>query len=154
MKRIFTMVSLLLLFGASGAACAAELETSMLHFAQRKDAEGEPRITTLGVYAARAGTAAHWDVAQYNDPQRGEAWATEFGAGYLLPTRVNVFIGGGIVAGYRRNGGDYFGAWYPEIAAVMQLTDGLGVSVSRRRYQKLYQQVEDVMMFGLVLTTR
>lgn len=154
MKRILALVSIVLLAGANGAIHAAEAETSMLHFAQRKNSESGPRITTLGIYAVRAGTSAHFDVAQYRDPQRGEAWAAEFGAGYLLPTRVNVFIGGGVVAGYRRAGGEYFGAWYPEIGAVVPLTDGLGVSVSQRRYQKLYQRNEEVLMFGLVLTTR
>lgn len=154
MKRIMTFASVFLLACASGAARAAEAETSMLHFAQRKNSESGPRVTTLGIYGVRSGTAARWDLAHYDDPQRGEAWATEFGAGYLLPTRVNVFIGGGVVAGYRRTGGEYFGAWYPEIGAVVPLTDGWGVSVSQRRYQKLYQKNEDVLMFGLVLTTR
>ena len=154
MKRIMTIAWMVLFVGASGAACAAESETSMLTFAQRKNSENGPRITTMGIYGVRSGTAAHWDVAQYRDPERGDAWATEFGAGYLLPTRVNVFIGGGVVAGYRRTGGEYFAAWYPEIGAVVPLTDGLGVSVSQRRYQKLYQRNEDVLMFGLVLTTR
>lgn len=154
MKYLMTTAAWLFLAGTSGMVHAAEAEISMLQFAQRKNSESGPRITTLGVYAARAGTSAHFDVAQYDDPQRGEAWATEFGAGYLLPTRVNVFIGGGIVAGYRRTGGDYFAAWYPEVGAVIPLTDGLGVSVSKRRYQKLYQKNEDVLMFGLVLTTK
>lgn len=154
MKNFLAGASLLLLFGAMGAAAAAEQETSMLQFAQRKHSQGDPLITTVGVYGVRAGTAAHWDIAQYNDPQQGEAWATEFGAGYLLPTRVNVFIGGGFVAGYRRKGGEYFSAWYPEVGAVVPLIDGLGVSVSRKRYQKLYQKLEDVVMFGLVLTMK
>lgn len=154
MKSILACAVMVLLLGSTGAARAAEPETSMLQIAQRKHSQGAPLITTFGIYGVRAGTAAHWDFAQYNDPQHGEAWATEFGAGYLLPTRVNVFIGGGFVAGYRRNGGEYFGAWYPEIGAVVLLTDGLGVSVSRKRYQKLYQQIEDVVMFGLVLTTK
>ena len=154
MKRVMTFASIIVLVSASGVASAAEAETSMLQFAQRKHSENGPRITTMGIYGVRAGTAAHWDVAQYQDPERGEAWATEFGAGYLLPTRVNVFIGGGVVAGYRRNGGDYFAAWYPEIGAVVPLTEGLGVSVSQRRYQKLYQRNEDVLMFGLVLMTK
>ena len=154
MKYLMTTAALLLLVGTSGVARAAEAEVSMMHFAQRKNSESGPRITTLGVYAVRDGTAAHFDVAEYDDPQGGKAWATEFGAGYLLPTRVNVFIGGGVVAGYRRTGGDYFAAWYPEIGAVIPLTDSFGVSVSKRRYQKLYQQNEDVLMFGLVLTTK
>ncbi|MBI3776519.1 MAG: hypothetical protein HY273_13425 [Gammaproteobacteria bacterium] len=154
MKSILAVAVLVFLFGTSAATQAADPETSMLQFAQRKHSQGDPLITTFGIYGVRAGTAAHWDLAQYNDPQHGEAWATEFGAGYLLPTRVNVYIGGGFVAGYRRNGGEYFGAWYPEIGAVVLLTDGLGVSVSRKRYQKLYQQIEGVVMFGLVLTTK
>ncbi len=153
MKSILAMAGLLLL-AVSGVAQAADPEISMLQFAQRKPSQGGPQVTTLGIYGVRAGTAAHWDIAQYNDPQHGEAWATEFGAGYLLPTRVNVFIGGGVVAGYRRNGGEYFGAWYPEAGAVVVLMDGLGVSVSRKRYQKLYQKIEDVVMFGLVLTLK
>jgi len=154
MKSFLAVVSLLLLAGASGMSNAADPETSMLQFAQRKHSQGDPLVTTIGIYGVRAGTAAHWDFAQYNDPVRGEAWATEFGAGYLLPTRVNLYFGGGLVAGYRRNGGEYFGAWYPEVGAVVLLTDGLGVSVSRKRYQKLYQQIEDVVMFGLVLTMK
>jgi len=154
MKSIWAVAALLLLVGVSGLANAAESEVSMLQFTQRKPSQGNPLITTIGMYGVRSGTAAHWDIAQYNDPQQGEAWATEFGAGYLLPTRVNVFIGGGFVAGYRRKGGEYFGAWYPEVGAVMLLTDGLGVSVSRKRYQKLFQQLEDVVMFGFVLTSK
>lgn len=154
MKRVIMIAAVVWLAGANGAAGAAEAEISMLQFAQRKNSEDGPRVTSMGVYGVRSGTAAHWDLAQYDDPQKGEAWATEFGAGYLLPTRINVFLGGGIVAGYRRTGGDYFAAWYPEIGAVVPLIDGLGVSVSRRRYQQLFQRTEDVLMFGLVLTMK
>jgi|GEM_PF-6526065 len=154
MKSILVFTMLLFLFDASTAAPVTEPETSMLQLAQRKNSQGEPMITTIGMFGARGGTSIHWDLAKYEDSQHGEAWGTEFGAGYLLPTRVHIFIGAGVVAGYRRNGGEYFAAWYPEFGAVVPLTDGFGVSVSHKRYQKLYQQTEDVLMFGLVLTPK
>ena len=154
MKRILTLTLLFLLIDANAAAPAIDPETSMLQLAQRKNSQGEPLITTIGMFGARGGTSIHWDLAKYEDSQHGEAWGTEFGAGYLLPTRVPIFIGAGVVAGYRRTGGEYFAAWYSEFGAVVPLTDGFGVSVSRKRYQKLYQQTEDVLMFGLVLTPK
>jgi hypothetical protein len=135
-------------------AQAADAEVSMLHLAQRKQSEGDPTITLIGAFATRGTTAAHFDLAQYRDAVKGEAWAMEFGAGYLIPTQVNVFAGGGIVAGYRRQDGDFFGAYYPEAGAVIALTPALGVSASKKRYFKLFQEVEDVVMFGVVFTSR
>jgi len=153
MKAILAF-ALLLLVDALGVTFAAESETSVLQIAQRKNSQGDPLITTIGMYGAGGNTAIHWDLAKYEDAQQGDAWATEFGAGYLLPTRVNIYIGAGIALGYRVNGREYFADWYPEFGAVVMLTEGFGVSVSRKRYNKLYHQTENVLMFGLVLTPK
>lgn len=148
MKRLIIILGMLLV-GVVQSASAAE--ATLLNIAQRNTSEGDPGITSIGVFSTETGTAAHFDLVQYNDASKGEAWSVEFGAGYLLPTQVNLFIGGGVVMGYRRQGGEYFSAWYPEAGAVLQLLPGLGVSVSKKRYQKLFKEVEDVVMFGVVL---
>jgi hypothetical protein len=135
-------------------ANAADAEVSMLHLAQRKQSEGDPTISLIGAFATRGGTAAHFDIAQYKDPENGEAWALEFGAGYLVPTQVNVFAGAGVVAGYRRKDGDFYGAYYPEVGVVVPLTPALGVTASKKRYFKLFKDIEDVVMFGVVFTSR
>lgn len=129
-------------------------EPTLLNIAQRNTSEGDPRITSIGVFSTETGTAAHFDLVQYDDARKGEAWAVEFGAGYLLPTQIPVYIGGGVALGYRRQGGEYYSAWYPEAGAVLQLLPGLGVSVSKKRYQKLFGKTEDVLMFGVALTMK
>lgn len=154
MKSVLTFTLLMFLVGTSGAIQSAESVPSMLQITKRMPSQGEPLITTLGMYAVNAGTAAHIDLAQYSDPQNGEAWATEFGTGYLLPLRVDVYVGGGIVVGYRRKDGEYFAAWYPEVGAVVPITDGFGLSVSSKRYQNLFQKIENVVTFGVVLTLK
>ncbi len=138
----------------SGALPVNAAEVSMLYLAQRKHSEGDPTISTLGAFAFQEGTAAHFDIAQYNDAIKGEAWAIEFAAGYLIPTQVQLYAGVGMVAGYRRRGGDFFGAYYPEVGIVIPVSQGIGVTASTKRYNRLFKQIEDVVMFGIVLTEK
>jgi hypothetical protein len=154
MKLTVVITLLMTLVCGTESALSAESEPFMVQIAQRKNSQGDPLITTVGMYGVNGNTALHIDLAKYDDAERGEAWAAELGGGFLLPTRVNIFVGGGIVVGYRSNDGEYFAAWYPELGAVVHLTDGLGISISRKRYQKLYQRTEDVLMFGLVLALK
>lgn len=126
----------------------------MLQLAQRKDSEGDPRINLIGAFATRAGTAAHFDLVQYKDEEKGEAWSFEFGGGYMVPTQVTLYGGIGVVAGYRRRGGEFFGAYYPEAGIMIPVSQGVGVTASAKRYNKLFKETEDVIMFGIVLTER
>lgn len=136
------------------AAPAAAAEVSMLHLAQRKNSEGDPHINLIGAFAFQGGTAAHFDLVQYKDEVKGEAWSFEFAAGYLLPTQVHLYAGAGMVAGYRRRGGEFFGAYYPEIGIMIPVSQGIGLTASTKRYVKLFKEVENVVMFGIVLTEK
>ncbi len=126
----------------------------MLQIAQRKNSEGDPRITSIGAFTTQAGTAAHFDLVQYKDEEKGEAWSFEFGGGYLIPTQVTLYAGVGVVAGYRRKGGDFFGAYYPELGILVPVSQGIGLSATTKRYNKLYKETENVIMFGVVLTEK
>jgi hypothetical protein len=129
-------------------------EVSMLHLAQRKNSEGDPRIELIGAFATQTGTAAHFDLARYRDEIKGEAWSFEFGAGYMVPTQVTLYAGAGVVAGYRRRGGEFFGAYYPEVGIIVPVSQGIGITATTKRYIQLFKEVENVIMFGIVLTER
>jgi hypothetical protein len=151
MMRFFLPGVLIAIFLIPLPAHAAK-EISWLHIAQRKHAEGDPEIISVGAFATRAATSARVDIARYKDAAKGEAWGLEVGVGYIFPTVVPLYIGGGVVTGYRRKGGDYFGAYYPEAGIIFPITQGAGVSATGRRYIELFQRTEDVIFFGLVLT--
>lgn len=136
------------------AAPVHSAEISMLHLAQRKDSEGDPRVSLIGAFASEQNTLAHLDMVQYKDDIKGEAWSIEFGAGYLIPTQISFYIGGGLVGGYRREDGNFFGAYYPEAGILVPVSQGIGVSATRKRYMKLFKEVEDVVMFGIILTEK
>ena len=153
--RIILSIGLVgLLSVASGAADAVGPDVAMLTIAQRNHAEGDMEITSAGLFSTRQGTAAHFDLVQYKEPARKDTWAAEFGVGYLLPTQIPLFIGAGVVGGYRRDREDYFATWYPEAGLVVPLIPGVAVSASAKRYQRLHQERVDVLMLGIALTMK
>lgn len=138
----------------SGVVQAAGPEVAMLTLAQRNHTEGDPKITSAGIFSTQQGTSAHFDVVLLEESGRKDSWSGEFGAGYLLPTQIPVFIGGGVVVGYRRDSKDYFSTWYPEVGMVVPLIPGVAVSASKKRYQRLHGEQVDVLMLGIALTMK
>lgn len=154
MRKILRVSLICTLTLFSGFAYAAGPEIAMLTVAQRNHSEGDPKITSAGMFSTQQGTSAHFDLMLIEAPGRKDSWATEFGVGYLLPTQIPVFIGGGVIAGYHRENQDYFTTWYPEVGFVIPLLPGIAVSFSKKRYQRLQQEQVDVMMFGVALTMK
>lgn len=147
-----SFVSLLILL--NGTAKAIGPEVAMLTLAQRNAAEGDPKITSVGMFSTQQGTSLHLDLLHFDEAGRKDSWSTELGMGYLLPTQIPLFIGGGVIAGYHRSNKDYFATWYPEVGVVVPLIPGVAVSASRKRYQRFHQEAVDVLMFGIALTMK
>ena len=149
--RLTLFVSLTLFLAPLLAEAA---DTSMLTVAQRKSSEGDPEFTTAGLFSTQQGTSAHFEVVRFRDAHYGDTWASEFGVGYLLPTQIPLFMGGGVVAGRRQDSKSWFSTWYPEAGVVIPLLPGIAVTATQKRYMRLHQQHEDVLMFGVAFTMK
>lgn len=133
-------------------------EATLLRVEQRRKSDGDPMVTSVGLFGLSRDKMAHIDIS-YIEPGElaaipaiggGNTWALEVGAGYLVPTKVPVFFGVAWVAGLNR--GDFSSTYYPEVGAMFQVGQGVLLSVSRRRYMKLMGELQDVVMFGIALT--
>lgn len=134
-------------------------ETTLLRIEQRKESEGFPRVTTIGAFGIGIGNGkmAHMDIS-YMENERdavsgakpGNAWGFELGVGYLIPTQVTLFIGGGFLLAMQK--GDFIKTYFPEAGILFQVSDGVALTASKKRYMKLHGDTEDVIAFGLALS--
>jgi len=136
-------------------------ETTQLRLEQRKDSEGDPRISTLGAFGTGNGKMARLDLVYAEagdvaeDPQRkgkGNTWGLEISAGYLVPTQLPLYFAGGVMLGVSE--GKFVSTYYPEVGILFRVSEGVSVTASKKRYMKLYGDTEDVLSLGMALSYR
>lgn len=134
-------------------------EVTLLRVEQRRESDGDPMITSVGLFGLADNNMAHVDISYFQpgilvdeNPSlgSGNTWALETGIGYLIPTKVPLFVGASWVLAVNR--GDYNSTWYPEVGAMFQVGEGVLLTASRRRYMKMFGELQDAIMFGVALT--
>lgn len=144
---------------AQGQKKAAGGEVTLLRVEQRRESDGDPMITSVGLFGLSGEKMAHLDISYFQpgilvdeNPSlgSGNTWALETGVGYLVPTKVPVFVGVTWVAAINR--GDYSSTWYPEVGALFPVGEGILLSASRRRYMSMFGELQDAIMFGVALS--
>ncbi len=143
------------------AAPVVSGETTQLRMEQRKDSEGDPRISTLGAFGTGNGKMARLDLVYMeagevvNDPERkggGNVWGLEISAGYLIPTQITFYLAGGVMLGVAQ--GEFVSSFYPEVGLLFRVSEGVSITASKKRYLKLYGATEDAVLLGLALSYR
>lgn len=82
----------------------------------------------------------------------GDAVTLDMGGGVALRGMVSLFLTLGLSAGYNWEKENAVTAYYPEIGLVAEMTNKIGVSLSGKRYINLYEEDEDVVMLGLLVS--
>lgn len=136
------------------AAAVGRQETVLLRVEQRRESQGEPRITTVGMFGIGNGKMAHVDLTSIESNTAGNGAGIEIGVGYLIPTGVTLFTGVGVLLGYNSDSGEFIASYYPEVGIILQITKEFGISASHKRYYNLYNRMEVVTLFGLVFTRK
>ena len=84
----------------------------------------------------------------------GDTWGLDVGVGYTFPASIKLFLGVGVLLGYNTDKEDYLTAYYPEVGAILQISDAFALSASRKRYFDLYSKTEDATLLGVVFSFR
>ena len=107
-------------------------------------------VSSLGVVSLKNNMIGHVDLSYLDSDMNGSALALDFGAGLAYNWYVSPYISIGASLGYNWDNDETIAAYFPEVGIVADITKTFGMSLSARRYYSLYEEDEDVIMFGLV----
>jgi len=107
-------------------------------------------VSSLGVVSLKNNMVGHVDLSYLDSDMNGGALALDFGAGLAYNWYVSPYISIGASLGYNWDNDETIAAYFPEIGIVADITRTFGMTISARRYYSLYEEDEDVYMFGLV----
>ena len=74
----------------------------------------------------------------------------DFGGGYAFNWDISLYLSLGASVGYNTTNSESIASYYPEVGVVADITKEFGITASTRRYHHLYEENENIVMFGLV----
>jgi hypothetical protein len=107
-------------------------------------------VTSIGVLSLGNNMIGQVHLTHLASEKNGDSLAMEVGAGAAFNWFVSPYISLGITLGNNLDNGDNVVAYFPEVGIVADFTNTFGITISGKRYYKLYDDHEDVVMFGLV----
>lgn len=110
------------------------------------------KVTSLGLIGFDKNMEGSLDLNFFESAQHGNAITLNGGAGFGFKWHVSAYAGLGISLGYNLDTEDFITAYYPDVGIIVDITKSFGISLSGRRYFKLYDGLdsEDVIMLGFV----
>ncbi|MDH5711181.1 MAG: DUF4421 domain-containing protein, partial [Gammaproteobacteria bacterium] len=129
-----------------------EPDRNWLRLTQSKD---EPEIhdlaiNSIGALSLGQEMVGHIDLTSIRSERNGNAVTLDFGGGYAFNWNVSLYVSLGIALGYNTDNSERIAAYYPEAGIVLDLTGKIGLTVSGKRYHRLYDEDERVILMGLV----
>jgi len=151
-RYILLLATLFLCFCfLSEASAATVTEKNYLRLEQNQVSDdNDLKITTIGGLALLKSNTGFVDLSYIESQINGDSLALDFGGGYVFNWDVSLYLSFGISLGYNLDTENYNVAYYPEAGVVVELTQKIGLSLSTKRYHRLYQQNEPIIMMGLV----
>jgi len=107
-------------------------------------------VASIGAVSLKNLMIGHVDLSYLDSDMDGSALALDFGAGIAYNWHVSPYISIGASLGYNLDNDETIAAYFPEVGILADITSSFGMSLSARRYYSLYEEDEDVIMFGLV----
>jgi len=151
------IIILLFIFLLTASPVQATTQKSYLRIEQNKSSydddpliESDLKITSVGGLIFDKDMEAHVDLSYLESEKNGKGLTLDFGAGYVFSWDVSLFLGLGISLGYNKDNEDLIATYYPEAGIVLDITNTLGITVSKKRIFNLYDRDEDIIMLGLV----
>jgi hypothetical protein len=133
------------------AAARSLSDKYYLRIAKSKDSEKtDLDITSIGVLAFQKNYVGYVDLNRLESDINGNATTLDFGGGYVFNWDVSLYLSLGASLGYNKTNSDRLAAYYPEIGIVADITKNLGITASTKRYHRLYEENENIIMIGIV----
>lgn len=112
--------------------------------------KSELNITSLGMLSLEDSISSFAKLSYLESDTDGKGSTLDLGGGYTFSGDLSLYFLFGVSLGYNWDKDDYIAAYFPEVGIVMDLTNTFGITVSGKRYFNLYEEDEDIVMFGLV----
>jgi hypothetical protein len=142
---------LLFLFMITEAVAGPEPVKNYLRIEKNKSTDTDDlEIKSIGVLGFKNNSVGHVDLISLQSEKNGDGLALEFGGGYVFNWYISLFMGLGISLGYNSDIDDAITAYYPEAGIVVDITNKFGLTVSAKRYHRLYDENEVIVMMGLL----
>lgn len=147
----FTAVILLFLFLLTGVSARPEQDKVYLRIQKDISSKSDDlEVISIGGLVLKSNKFGHADLSSLKSDKNGSAVTIDLGGGFAFNWDVSLFLGLGISLGYNTDYDDAIAAYYPEAGAIWDITKKFGITVSAKRYYNLYEENEDLVMFGLV----
>jgi len=134
-----------LTFGANAGENFLRIEKST-------QSDADPHIISIGGFGFGDGAIGHVDLSYIESVNEGDALGMDAGADFAFTAGATFFVGGGFLLGYNWDKNGIISAFYPEAGVAVNITKSLGVTFTTKRYFNLYDNTENVIMFGLLLS--
>lgn len=152
----FPVVILCIVFGAQWQTVQAQkatpvsTEKSYLRIESTELYEnGDPRVASIGVVGFDKNRAGHMDLTFMESEKEGKGLTLDAGGGYGYKGYVSMYAGLGLALGYNWDKKDVITTIYPEVGMAIDITKSFAITLSAKRYFKLYGETEDVLMLGV-----
>ena len=107
-------------------------------------------ITSVGMLSLKGNMAGLVKLSYLESDINGTGSTLDLGGGYSFNNDVSLYLLLGVSLGYNWDKDDYITAYFPEVGIVMDITKTFGITLSGKRYFNLYEEDEDIVMFGVV----
>ena len=107
-------------------------------------------ITSIGMLSLKGNMAGYAKLSYLESDIDGKGSTLDLGGGYSFNNDVSLYLLLGVSLGYNWDKDEEIAAYFPEVGIVMDFTKTFGITVSGKRYFNLYEEDEDIVMFGLV----
>ena len=141
-------LSFFMLLGVSAAAAPDKHYLAIEH--NISSDKNDLDITSIGMLSLKDNMAGYAKLSYLESDINGKGSTLDLGGGYSFNNDVSLYLLLGISLGYNWDKDDYIAAYFPEVGIVMDFTKTFGITVSGKRYFNLYEEDEDIVMFGLV----
>ncbi len=118
----------------------------------KSQTDDDLNMYTLGGFGIGNNKVGYFDIA-YLEHNTGEGLALDIGAGVMFGVeRLTGYLSLGFLVGYDWEQKGAIRALYPEVGAILQLTQSIALTVSRKRYVGWQGEDPNVIMFGIALS--
>ena len=152
-SRIAFVVFVLLMFFSllTDVNARQEPDKTYLRIEQSRPSEtNDLKITSIGELLFKKNMMGHGELTKLDSRVNGDGLALEFGGGYVFNWKASLFFGLGVTLGYNKDKKDYIAAYFPEVGLALDITRTFGISVVAKRYHRLYEQEDTLVMVGLL----
>lgn len=114
----------------------------------------DPEIASIGALSLNDGKIGNFDLINFKSDIEGEVWGFDIGLGYPFSSRGSplvMYAGFGILLGRNTGQGDYLFGYYPSVGLIYSLKQGVGITVTAKRYFNIYDDATDAVMLGIAL---